>query len=271
MSSTPTLHPDSTPETWSGVAAGLVIFLIECLVLITSELPRGFQMPALVQTLTSLIFWFFLIAPGAGFAVGWIKAFPRWSYPYVPMAVLLPLYISNASTPGINFFGYPTFGRELWGWRAFIPFLLAGAIAWLVTRSFRPLGRFFLQMRQDWTLGTYALSGTLPLVIFIAYDEMDRAYSLRDMILLSILFLGMALIYLRSRSIRQRGLTLVVGVPLILAYTAISTTAYWLSLGPDHVYIPGMLIWTAILVAFYLSPGIFSNLVRRFTSPTLET
>jgi hypothetical protein len=72
------------------------------------------------------------------------------------------------------------------------------------------------------------------LVIFIAYDETDRAYSLRDMILLSILFLGMALFYLRSRSLRQRGLTLVVGVPLILAYT-------------------------------------FSSLLRRLSSQTLET
>jgi hypothetical protein len=270
MSSTPTPHPDNPPETWPGVAAGLAIYLVACLVLIVSELPRGIQAPALSQTLTNLGFWCFILAPATGVAIGWIMGFPRWSYPYAPLAALQSLYFSVVSTPGLTFLGYPTFGRELWGWRAFLPLLLGGSIAWLVTRSFQPLGRFFTQMRQDWTLATYALSGTLPLVIFIAYDEMDRVYSLRDMILLSILMLGMALIYLRSRSKRQRGLTLAIGIPLILGFTAISTTAYWLSLGPGNVYIPGMLIWTVVLITFYLSPGIFSAWMRIVLKPAPE-
>jgi amino acid transporter len=111
-------------------------------------------------------------------------------------------------------------------------------------------------MKQDWTLGTYALSGTLPLVIFIAYDEIDRLYSLRDMVLLTILMITMAIVYLRARSARRRRLSLVVSILAILGYTTVSTTVYWRSLGPENVFIPGMIGWVLILVLFYFSPAI---------------
>lgn len=270
MSSIPIPRQDSPPESWPGVIAGMLIFLSAGLVLILGEVPYEVQPSPRVEALRSLAFWGMLLLPPVGLAIGWIKNFPRWSYPYVTLAVFLSMYIANASTPGLTFFGYPIFGTQIWGLRAFIPPLLAGGIAGLVTRSFRPLGRFFTRMRQDWTVVTYALSGTLPLVILIAYDEMDRAYSLRDMFVLTALMILMALIYLRSRTPRQRGLTLGVGVPLIIGFTAISTTAFWLSLGPENVYIPGMLVWTVILIAFYFLPGIISAWMRSVFSPGSE-
>jgi hypothetical protein len=230
--------------------------------LILAELPREAQSAPWAENLHNLSFWGMLLVPSAGLATGWIKGFPRWSYPYVPLAVFFSMYIANASTPGLTFFGYPTFGRQLWGLRAYIPLLFGGGIAWLVTRSFKPFKQFFTKIGEDWTLGSYALSGTLPLVIFIAYDEMDRAYSLRDMFVLTTLMLLMGLSFLCSRTSRGRRLSIGIGIPIILAYTAISTTLFWQSLGPGNVYIPGMLAWTAILVVFYLSPGIIIGIGR---------
>lgn len=258
MSSKLTPHPASQPESWSSVAAGLVIFLAASLQLITSELPRPISATAGMEAARSLALWVFLLAPVAGLSLGWIKGFPRWSYPYVPLAGLLALYLSNVSTPGLTFLGYPTFGRELWGLRSCLPMLLGIGIALLITRSFQPALRFFTQLRQDWTLATYALSGTLPLVVFIAYDEIDRAYSIRDLILLSLAMLSMALLYLRSQTKRQRSLTLLIGILIIIGYTAISTTVYWYRLGPQNVSIPMMFLWTVILIIFYFAPGIIS-------------
>ena len=271
MSSNLVLPKDSPPETWPGVAAGLAIFLIAGLMLILAEIPLESQSAPWVENLRNLSFWSMLLVPPAVLAIGWIKGFPRWSYPYIPLIVFFSMYIANASTPGLTFFGYPTFGRQLWGLRACIPLLLGGGIAWLATRSFKPFTRFFTQIGEDWTLGSYALSGTLPLVIFIAYDEMDRAYSLRDMFVLTALMLLMALTYLRSRTSRGRRLSMGIGIPLILVYTTVSTTLFWQSLGPGNVYIPGMLAWMAILIAFYLSPGIIIGFARAVLSSERES
>jgi hypothetical protein len=258
MSSNPTLAKDDLPESWPAVAAGLVIFLSAGWELILNELPYELH-----QQLFNPSHWFYFLSPAVGFAAAWVLRFPRWSYPYIPIALLLPLYLSNASTPGLTLLGFPTFGEELWGWRAFIPVLVGGAIAWLITRSLAPWRKFFSQIGQDWTLGTYALSGTLPLLIFIAYDEMDRVYSLLNVSLLSAALIAMAVIYLRSRTFHRRRLTVVAGILTILGYTAVTVTVYWFSLGPDNVNILGMILWTIILVAFYLYPGIHAAAIQR--------
>jgi hypothetical protein len=268
MSSNIILRRDSPSESWPGVAAGLAIFVIASLMLILSELPQMVESPASKGTLYTLVFWGLLLSPELGLIVGWI---PRWSYPYPAPALLMALFIAFVSTPGLAIFGYPTFGRELWGLRAFIPLLLGAGIAWLITRSFQPIKHFITQMRQDSTLATYALTGTLPLVILIAYDEIDRGYSLRDMVIVSSLMILMALIYLRSRGDRQRGLSLGLGIPLIIGFTKISTTAYWQSLGPGHVDVSGAILWTLIVTALYLSPILLSGLVRTVFTPTAET
>ena len=270
MSSNPIHRPDDLPESWSGVAAGLTIFIIASLLLILGELPRPLEPQPWVKALGQLALGGFLLLPSLGFTIGWILGFPRWSYPYFLLAVLGALYFLNVSTPGLSVFGYPTFGRELWGLRAFIPLLLGGGIALLVTRSFRPLGSYFSRMRQDWTLATFALSSTLPLVILIAYDEVDRAYSLRDMVLLSILMVAMVSTYLRSRIARARAMSLSLGILLTVGYTAVSTTAYWLSQGPQNVYIPGIIIWVVILLAFYLSPLVLTRRLRTSNTPPIE-
>jgi hypothetical protein len=227
MSSTPIPPEDNPPENWPGVAAGLAIFLIADLMLILNEIPLAAQPASWAWTLRILSIWGMILVPAVGFTIGWIKSFPRWTYPYVPLAVFFSLYIANASTPGFTFFGYPTFGRQLWGLRAFIPLLLGGLIAWLVTRSFKPLKRFFTQIGEDWTLGSYALSGTLPLVIFIAYDEMDQAYSLTY----SFLQLEpMTLIFAQPSS---RIADLWDRNPADSYLHRISTTLFWYSQGPE--------------------------------------
>jgi hypothetical protein len=270
MPSTLSSHKDDQPETWPGVAAGLAIFLIAGLMLVLAELPRLVQPAPWAIFLRSLSFWGVLFVSSAGLAGGWIMGFPRWSYPYVPLAVFFLMYIANASTPGLTFFGYPTFGRQLWGLRACIPLLLGIGLAWLVTHSFNPFKQFFTQIGKEWSLGTYALSGTLPLVIFIAYDEMDRAYSLRDMIVLTAMLVLMALFYLRSRSTLARRLTVGIGISLVLGYTAVSTTLIWHNLGPGNVFIPGMIAWTVILVIFYLSPGILVSIAKAVQTAKAE-
>jgi hypothetical protein len=99
---------------------------------------------------------------------------------------------------------------------------------------------------------------------------MDRGYSLRDMVIVSILMILMALFYLRSRNYRQRWLALGLGILLIIGFTMVSTTVYWLSLGSGHVNAGRAILWTLIVTALYLSPILLSGLVRTVFRQTAE-
>jgi len=76
-----------------------------------------------------------------GLGVGWVKGFPRWSYPYGGLVLVLTW--SWMDIPAQNLWAHNIWilkrYNQLLGWRAWIPFLLMGVIALLLTRSVRPL------------------------------------------------------------------------------------------------------------------------------------
>ncbi|MBN2501448.1 MAG: hypothetical protein JXB38_11765 [Anaerolineales bacterium] len=255
------------PTPWRGVLVGVIPFFIGGLYLILGEIPHEWtalensNLAQIVDTWRALSLWALLLVPPVVFAVAWIKSFPRWSYPFISLGTLMALYIMVASTPGLTFFGYPTFGREMWGWRALVPFALAALAALLILRSAAPLITFFRQMIEDWTLVTYSMFGILPLFVSIAFDEMDRLYSLYFMVFLTLVMLVFCVAYLRSRSQQSRVVALVFGVGLVLLITSVGTKLYWserswIALLPT---IPG----TMVLVLVFFSPGILRAIIRR--------
>ena len=89
------------------------------------------------------------------------------------------------------------FGRELWGWRAWVPLAVVAVISLLITQSLRPLRKFFTNIWEDWTLLTFGLFGSMPLVIAVVFDEMDRLYSLYFMVILTLLMVNTAFVYMQ--------------------------------------------------------------------------
>ena len=218
------------PATTGQVTIGTLPFFLFGIFMIMLELPitvfeAGWFAPlGLIVLIGGL-----LILPSVGFGIGWVQNFPRWSYPYVGMALVMALYIQNASTPGITLFGIPIFGRDLWGWRAWVPLVMAFVIALVVSRSFKPFLRFFTNLWNDWTIPSYLMLGVLPLLVAIAFDEMDRLYTLYFMITFAILFVGMAILYLRSQTRAQRVLILTLGVVVIVFSAELGSNSYWLA------------------------------------------
>ena len=206
----------------------------------------------------------FLILPAIGFGIGWVQNFPRWSYPYSGMALILAVYIQNASTPGVRVFGIPIFGRELWGWRSWIPLAGAFGIALVVSRSFKPFIRFFTNLWKDWTIPSYLLVGVLPMLVVVAFDEIDRIYSLYFMIPFGILLVGMVVFYLIARNAWQRALALTLGVIVIIFPAVWGSTSYWL----EHNGIPpsgvrSMWMQAVAITLIMLIPA-WLELARRF-------
>lgn len=251
-------------SSWLASLAGAALFLLWGLLLIAGEIPHEWAAPAWIHTLAGILFVGNLVWPPIALCVAWIQSFPRWSYPYVGHMVVYSLYMTSVATPGLQLFGYPIFGRELWGWRAWIPLAIVALIALLVSRSLRPLLRLFAQVWQDWTLLTFGMFGVLPLWVAISFDEVGRLYSLYFMVILAALMTGAALLHLRSRRPGARIAALTIGIVPTIAVAVVAPTLYWQRHGwvnPRAVVLMG----GAVLLVMFLPAAI--GLLHRVLPP----
>lgn len=259
--------PASPRETLAAVG----LFLAFGFVLILGEIPHEWNAPGWVNSLYRVVDFSMVYIPAIGFGYGWVKRFPRWSYPYVALTFLMGWYMGGFTTPGFQVFGYPIFGAEIWGLRAWIPFGVALLLALLVSRSLRPVLVFFTNMIEDWTLASFALFGCLPWMVLVAFDEMDRLFSLYFMVGLTIFLVGSAYAYMRSRSTARRAISLLIGVVVTWTGTTVANAVYWsgrvepwMWQGPEYWYeiVPRMLIGLVFLLIIIFLPALLSLIPR---------
>jgi hypothetical protein len=263
------LSQSDSSSSWGETLAGVIPFVQFGLTfnvgMLLLRASGSEQTSPLLVNLTSLLFLAgFLLIPVGGLGAGWVKGFPRWSYPYAGFAIIISVYLSQASTPGVTLFGYPLFGREPWGARACIPGVLMVLLAVLVTRSFRSIGRFFMHGFQDWTCFTFGLFGLMPLVNFISFDEIRDSYELPFQAALMAITSLTAIAYLRSRTQRGRVLSLFTGTLITVSIDVIGPALYWQDIG--SVDAGGMIVQALIFTLFILSPAML-ELVRHFAKP----
>jgi len=261
----PNATSKSGPASRAEIFAGVGLFLFLGLFLIFMDLPYQWVWIERNSALGSYIFALQVILPVTGYCVGWIKGFPRWSYPYVGVSLLISLYRMNASTPGISFFGYEVFGRELWGWRSWIPLLIATVVALIISRSFRPVKRFFTNGWDDWTLFTFCMFGCMPMLVFLGFDEIDNLYTIYFTIGLNAVMILSAYVYMRGTRMWQRALALGVGIVIPVVVASLGSTLYWLENG--WVSIPGMIKASFSVVIVMFAPA-FIGVLRYKDNPT---
>jgi hypothetical protein len=225
------------PTTTGQVMGGTLPFFLFGLFMIMWELPISLSESNWFLSVAGSVFSGLLILPAIGFGIGWVQHFPRWSYPYAGMALIMALYIQNVTTPGLSFFGIPIFGQEPWGWRAWVPLAAAFMIALAVSRSRKPFTSFFTNLWKDWTIPSYLMVGALPLLLMIVFDEMDRMYSLYFMLAFAVLLVSMVILYLRGQTTWQRVLALTLGVGVIIFPAVLGTNFYWQ--GQDGISLSG--------------------------------
>jgi len=215
------------PISGAEILAGTLPFLITGVWLVLSEVPAGWGLPNWLSYAADRWFLGWLLLPAFGVAIGYSLNFPRWSYPYVGLQFIMSLYMTYVSTPGLRILGY-TFQRSLlWGWRAWVPLFVAIGVGLVITRSLRPLGRFFTNLGGDATQLSYAFFGFSPLLIVFSFDEINDQYSLPWMALLSALMLATAWLYLRQVGIPGRAAVLAGGLALLFAGAIVGTYLYW--------------------------------------------
>lgn len=243
---------------WPAALIAALYFFLAGLNLVSSNIPPDWSVAGLQRGTDTLIwdtgFWFGLLVPAIAFAVGWVLGFPRWSYPFTGGLLVFSLYMMSTSTPLLRQLGYLNQG---WGWRAWLPFLLALLVGLLITRSLRPIGQFFANIHRDWTQATFAMYGCMPLVISIFFDEIDRLYTTIFMLLLIALMVAIALLYMRAVTQTGRIRILTAGVLATLAVTLTASTAYWLPRG--GVSVPGVLIWGLVILGIMFYPALLRS------------
>ena len=159
---------------------------------------------------------------------GWLAGFPRWIYPYLSYAIIFPLYLSSASTPGLELFGLPLWGKEMWGWRAFVPLELIAMLALIFSRP--PWGNLLRLVRniwEDWTLAAFCLFGLMPLVVFFSLDEVEHSFSFWPQITGALLISLGAFLYMRLVRPGLRFLALLASSFFAVAVMSGSADYYW--------------------------------------------
>jgi hypothetical protein len=135
-----------------------------------------------------------LLLIAIGLAIGGIKGYPRWSYAYLAMAVFLSSNYSNGTFYGVAY-----------GWRFWVPLIVAILVPLLLTRSLRPLARLIRGAWNDWTRLSFALYAfLLPLYTILFFDSKWGTNELISLAIDTLLLAAGAIAFLRSRTIWQR-------------------------------------------------------------------
>jgi len=254
----------SSPSSKKEILAGVGLFLFMGLFMAYMKTPYEWGWKGWMSPLGKYLFAMNFLIPVTGCAIGWIKGFPRWSYPYVGVSLIHSLSLMNASTPGLSFFGYEIFGREHWGWRSWVPLGIAIIIALIISRSFRPVKKFFTNGWADWTLFTFGMLGWVLWFFDVSFDDIDNQYSRYFIISLNIITVLAAYAYMRSSNTWQRGLSLAIGIVIPVAVASIGSSIYWLENGWGNLAGGATISFFVVLVMF--SPA-FIGFLRHASNP----
>jgi hypothetical protein len=242
-------------SSWGEAMAGMLPFLVFGLGMMIYEiLPRHL-------VVGPIGFWCYLvlyIIGVIGLGIGWVKGFPRWSYPYAGLVLFIHGWWGDRDNLSGRLFVGPTSAILFW--------VMVGIVL-LVTRSLRPLGQFFKRIWHDWTLLSFGLYSLMPLVLLnVAFDFVTGNYPLPYPIVSSLVLAGVALVYLRSSRMAQRASALLAGMTLCWAVATVEVAIYLHRVPKLPRYWTGdirdMLSYWGVQMALILAPALLGLFCR---------
>jgi hypothetical protein len=207
-----------------------------------------------------------------GLSIGWVRGFPRWSFGYASLVLILTL--EWAGKRGLDLWPLRVkYDGSTIGWSAWLPFLATVVVVLLLTRSLRPLRQLVVGIWNDWTRLSLALFG-LVTWMSLWYEGMHHPY-LNVFILATTLVLSVgAGAYARIKGSWQRVAMLLLTLPAVALVNApFEVTGGYSSVpslpAPQAWYMP--LLQIALALTFYVmlmyAPGVV-GLARRMMKPT---
>ncbi len=238
------------PSPWGEVAVGLALFLGLGVVLVLFE--------HLAEGIWYLAGWY--VAVCAGWGLGWVRRFPRWSYPYGGLILVMASW-------------WVALGTNL-TWiivmDAALPLAVVVVVAVILAPTVDPWRYLFRGVWQDWTRVSFAIYAVVPLALWVQLDQIDLTYKLLLWAPTVLLVAAGALAYLRSSRAWLRVLSLSAGLILSWTSMAMGVAAYWDGRRAPWTFVPTQ--WSAevrrlaaagaILLGVLLSPVLLGVLRR---------
>lgn len=235
------LFPQTSDQTpWRTALLSMLLFVISGPLAIAVSYHPGWD-PQKFPWVFSVLEVVAGLAICTGLAIGAVKKFPRWSYPYAIYAIFLLTFLA---TYAIN--------RTPWdinheGWVLFLVVGISILATWWLP-AFRP---FYANLRRDWTLLSYGLYACT--LLLMGTHDSDESPVLNLWVLLpSLISITGALAHLRLTSATKRVgvllLSMSVGVFLWWSPVFSGNTGTW----------QGTLVVTGILLMFW---GILAALI----------
>lgn len=179
-------------------------------------LDMGINVP---YSILSMIFLTSIILMYALLCIGWIKEFPRWSFPAIGFCLLFSIYFSYVTIPAID--SRPV---GIWAW---FPLLITLLVGLLFNHSLKPVRAIIGKIKDEPAMILLALYGFAPMFISFFTDEIHSLQMLPFcLICIAILCVGLYC-FLICQKKWTRLLSLGLSGVLALMTIIISSTVYW--------------------------------------------
>jgi hypothetical protein len=226
---------------WVETLAGLWPFLIFGPVTVLLAYP--YPMPDWRYVLSSRILMALEALLLLGLGVGWSKRWPRWSYPYLGLALLvLGGFVVNAIFRVVFEVGpeWPVWPQAM---IAIGVFALTMGVLLLAARAWRPLRSLYEGVRRDWTRLSFGLFVSAGILFGLIEHEEDPALTVFVFLPSLIVLLG-AFAYLRSATKAQRILAMLISLALAIGVRAAGGKLFYGGYGAvlgAIIFIPALL------------------------------
>lgn len=219
-----------TPTPWRQVWPGVFYFVLVGSVLVLSEVLQSWGRSEIFGEISSAMWFFGCLIVLVGALIGWLRGFPRWSYPYLANSLLIAIFLPFIHTRGFVFFGVPIWGEGLLGLRAWIPVLLVLPLGWALTRG-KPslLVQLLDSWIWDWMVWAFGFYSWIPLALQVILDEnyIGPSFSFPALLAGSLLTIIGSLIFLRAASRRTALIGLFAGAFTAVYTVSLSSSLYW--------------------------------------------
>lgn len=151
--------------------------------------------------------------------LGWVKNFPRWSFPALGFCVLFSLYFSYVRIPSVS-----DEKLGIWAWG---PLLITVILGLLFNCSLQPVKELMKKVKDDFTLILFTLYGFAPVFVSFFTDEIHSLQMLPYTLLSSLLLGGGLYGFLKCKKKKARILSLILSGSLAVGVIAVSSYMFW--------------------------------------------
>jgi hypothetical protein len=180
----------SKPLSWGETAAGILPLVVFSL---ATTLEGGIQ-----GVLTIWLVWIFIFllyaVPLAGILKAWERGFPRWSPPYLGLAVVDIVFFRSVMFEPLFQDIVPTFTLRVSILLMLIFFLIGAA-----RRVRRGTGRAQPPAELDWAAFLFGAQVWMPFIVMVSMDEIPAAAKAPLVLACAAILVAGALVYLRAR------------------------------------------------------------------------